>query len=140
MGIHMEGNEANVDSLGFVQSGGAVFKAKNSHIFTRILTNSKVKNCMSWRAVENCWICERWQEVEFRWVPGESGAESKPPIYIHFDFDNFDHDLLDENPDGSFSVVRMVPPKKIKYFFTCNGTARVGHDRPTEPLPKPYNR
>ena len=35
---------------------------------------------------ENCWICEGWREVRFRWRRDESGPFSEGPIYLHLDF------------------------------------------------------
>lgn len=46
-----------------------------------------------------CWICDGWMQREFRWIPGinnkfinfykETANETKPPVHIHMDFDNY---------------------------------------------------
>lgn len=51
MGIHLDGNECNVDSLGFVHAdrGNSTARFKNVHICTRILGNPRIRNSMHWR-------------------------------------------------------------------------------------------
>jgi hypothetical protein len=125
MGIHMEGNQANVDSLGFVNPTGGFSKSKNSHIFTRIMGNPRIKNSLHWRQVENCWVCEKWVEVEFVWTPGVSGLADADPMYLHLDFEDFSHDLMEKQPDGTFTLVRMVPPKRIRFFYSADGVPAI---------------
>jgi hypothetical protein len=40
-------------------------------------------------------------------------------VYIHLESDNFTPDLMDKDEaTGEFTLLRMVPPGKIKYFFS----------------------
>lgn len=59
--------------------------------------------------LENCWICENWVETQYRinlieimqtkfgiTVEMVDDIETRYPVYIHFDFDNYDPDRLDD--------------------------------------------
>jgi hypothetical protein len=41
------------------------------------------------KILENCWLCEGWEEKTFFWKPFVSGPIEKEPIFIHFEFDGF---------------------------------------------------
>jgi hypothetical protein len=70
-----------------------------------------------------CWICEGWQEVEFKWVPGKSGEAEQEPIFLHADYEGFDAIFLGkQKSDGNFRNSRMVPPGELVYFYTANET------------------
>ena len=63
LGIHMIGNEAQTDALGFVVP--CVGEAAEMHTFTRIgggLNTGGISNrqLIGLRANSNCWICEGW--------------------------------------------------------------------------------
>ena len=122
MGLHMNGNDAAVDSLGFVKPDMGFGKVKTSHIFNRIL-DDEVNNSDNneWRQVDNCWICEKWSENEFIWEPGVSGPEKQTPVLLHLDIDNYKGDLMEQQIDGTFKLHRMLPPKQVKFFFTFGG-------------------
>jgi hypothetical protein len=79
-------------------------------------------------------------EIEFKWTPGVSGPDDQDPIFIHLDFEDWANDLLEKQPDGSYLIYRMVPPKKIKYFFTADGVPRVAEDKPIVSMSQPFNR
>ena len=112
LGIHMSGNHASVDELGFLSSNPDT-RPMSAAKFKRILGFSRVNNRLSWRPVSNCWICERWSPVTFQWT-----GEKRNPVYLHLSFENYDGDLL-ESPD--YKVTRMCPPGKFYYMFTLNG-------------------
>jgi len=39
-------------------------------------------------------------------------------VYIHLSSDNYEADLMEKDIEGEFSVLRMVPPGKIEYYFS----------------------
>lgn len=131
LGIHLIGNEGEVDANGFVVQNEAVsfgFLGRNQ-IMNRISVipdkaTGKVKSqlAIDLKATDNCWICEGWQQVTFEFTPGVSnklpdGVESHDPfvpIYLHLDQDDFRRDLmLPEDPDDAktkYRSTRMVAP------------------------------
>jgi hypothetical protein len=139
MGLHLDGNEASVDALGFLGKRG-VFNPGSGHIFMRLLGPSKLRDAASWRQVSNCWICERWSEIEFIWEPGVSGIGDRDPIYLHLDIDEWKPDLMERDADGVFKVARMCPPGQVRFFFTHDGIVRLAHDKPRKPLYTPLTQ
>mmetsp|Transcript_26830 Transcript_26830/g.48362 ORF Transcript_26830/g.48362 Transcript_26830/m.48362 type:complete len:632 (+) Transcript_26830:1794-3689(+) len=132
MGLHMEGNDSDVDPVGFINLSGAKNPGK-AHIFTRIMTSSKVRDSSVWREADHCWICERWKEVEFEWDPVTSG-EAAEPVYLHLSFDDWQPDMMEKQADGTFRLVRMCPPISFNYFYTHNTEVAVALNIPTERL------
>ncbi len=80
MGIHLMGNYARVDELGFV-TAEFTLDAASTHCFTRIpskyhfylifLENLKTglisnKHLLSLKVTSNCWICEGWTRMQFK--------------------------------------------------------------------------
>lgn len=128
MGLHLEGNDAKVDSQGVVGRRDGI-DTGSGHIFVRLLGNSKLREAAAWRQISNCWICERWSEVEFIWEPGVSGLGDRDPIYLHLDIDEWRPDLMVKDTEGIFRVVRMCPPGAIRYFFTHDGKVRLALDK-----------
>jgi hypothetical protein len=60
--------------------------------------------------------------MKFEWNIGVSGTGPSPdPVYIHFDFDNFQPDLMVKENDKTFVIWRMIPPGRSSYFFTFDG-------------------
>jgi len=53
-------------------------------------------------------------------------------VYIHLDCDEYEPDLMIRDPEtGIHSILRMVPPREIKYFFTFGDHhIRVAKDQP----------
>jgi hypothetical protein len=137
MGLHMEGNESDVDPLGFISASGARHPAK-AHVFTRIMTSSKVREAAMWREADHCWICERWREVEFEWDPATAG-EATDPVYLHLSFDDWQPDMM-EKKDGVYRLVRMCPPITFRYFYTHNSEALISASVPAERLETPVVR
>ncbi len=69
MGIHLLGNDGDVDTLGFVQTGNQRKESK-SHVYSRIkpvLHSGAIQNTklLDLNACSHCWICEGWSEVLF---------------------------------------------------------------------------
>lgn len=139
VGLHLDGNDGKVDAQGFVEKRGGS-NTGSGHIFVRVLGNSKLREATMWRQISNCWICERWSEIEFTWEPGVSGLGDRDPIYLHLDIDDWRPDLMIKETDGSFKVVRMCPPGTIRYFFTHDGIVRLAQDKPKRSLHTVLNR
>lgn len=76
--------------------------------------------------LENCWICENWVETQYRIdlksilkakfdidLEMVDDTETRYPVYIHFDFDKYDPDRLEDlrakGQKGWYSLNRMVP-------------------------------
>ena len=136
LGLHMTGNKMNVDSLGFLRGFDLVPAV--SHIVSRISDNLETwqipENKLFLNTCSNCWIWEGWTQVEFKFDPYSS---SNPPekdlteddkVFIHFSFENFEPDIMSMQNDGTFSVIRMVPPIKFNYYFTVNGVPKYATD------------
>jgi len=115
IGMHIEGNSAYLDPLGFI----IPFPKKNfipqPNMSSRIEGISPIYLGNYFQELQvkpssKCWICEGWSEVYF-----EYPLLTEPPVYIHFDFQNYEPLLITN------SLWKMCPPGKIKYFITANG-------------------
>ena len=40
------------------------------------------------------------------------------PVYMHFEFDNFEGDLMIEEEPKKYILWRMIPPGQFKYFIS----------------------
>lgn len=80
-------------------------------------------------ATSNCWICEGWSQVQFRWNPYEVVLEDgkrlademdeNTIVYIHLSCDDGEPDLMEKDEiTGEFTLLRMVPPGKVTYYFS----------------------
>lgn len=38
--------------------------------------------------------------------------------YIHLSCDNYEPDLMEKDDSGEYTLLRMVPPGKISYYFS----------------------
>lgn len=77
MGLHFAGNAGACNAYGFLRQSslrkGNLRDDISAHVFSRILLESaRVKSSGEWGASENCWICERWVERRYCFVPGVS--------------------------------------------------------------------
>ena len=129
MGLHMTGNHSSVDPLGFVETKTDE-RPSQAHIFTRIMNTGKAAE-KGWRQGSNCWICERWSEVEFEF----GGAEE--PVHLHLSFEKYEADLMKKCEDSKFRLTRMCPPGRFRYFYTCNGEVRTDPSVPKVKLEEP---
>jgi hypothetical protein len=82
MGLHMEGNNCEVDSKGFVRPNARPMTVQNQHISPRTI-NLPTFMGKKPRSFANCWYCEKWVEVTFRWNP--TAAAKEDPIYLHLE-------------------------------------------------------
>jgi hypothetical protein len=111
LGIHMLGNDCRVDSRGFVHADKYVSKVEQGHIKNRIFADKKPKSFHC----NNCWLCEDWVETTFEWT-----GEASEPVCIHLECDEFQPDLMIRNQNGKYSVTRVVPAGKVRFFFSVN--------------------
>jgi len=128
LGIHVDGNEMNIDELGFIHPMKKVSKVPNYFANSQIYYNinrdqNKVKTnndkIRKIRAKNNCWICEGWREITFTYRAEKMKEPEKQFVKIHFSFENWKpYDTI--YFDKTFKVVRMCPPGDILYFFTVN--------------------
>lgn len=85
---------------------------------------------------DNCWVCEAWIETIISVDLNALGVPYEAPkdpnqlinVYIHFDFDNFQPNLMDDlhlngRPQnlGLFQIFRMLPQQTALYFFSLDG-------------------
>ena len=125
----MLGNDVDIDPRGFLKDENDMREPKAElllHIRTKI-GNTLETGVLSKRKVElkgasNCWICEGWTQVLFRYKPAKlEEVDPYDAIYIHFSFEEEQKDLMEFNEEaGEYQLLRMVPPGKVKYFFTKN--------------------
>ena len=47
----------------------------------------------------NCWVCEGWREKEFRLTKIKSVQHIEDPVYIHFEFDDWQPGLMTQMED-----------------------------------------
>jgi len=115
LGLHVIGNEGNVDSLGFVHASKEGDMAL-CHIYTRIPVQLKQVRARDFSLANNCWICEGWSPIEFR-VKDDTAVPS-----LHLSFEDFKPHLMAPDilfPKGNiFFMHRMVPPGSLKYFYS----------------------
>ena len=79
------------------------------------------------QVTSNCWICEGWTQVQFKFNPSDlaqSTLEEMGEIndstfcYLHLSIDEYKGDLMEKSENGQFNLMRMVPPKKVEYYFS----------------------
>ena len=130
-GLHMQGNDCTVDAKGYIKPIAYLNKTEQAHLYKRIISKSKFKGHQIAR--DNCWICEKWVEIEFSWRPEKSGPIKEPPFYVHLDLDNFGPSQTTKVKEA-YSVTRMVPPGVIKFFFSADSTLMTSQEYKTKIL------
>ena len=130
LGIHVEGNEMEIDNLGFITPLEKNIKNKgyfsSCHIFYGMntnnifLRNTSIDNVRKIKSKNKCWICSGYREVEFEYIPEKLIYDpNNHLIKIHFNFD--DYKPFDMIYNGyKYKIIRMCPPGEIKYFFTID--------------------
>ena len=116
-GIHMFGNQCDVDSKGFIQPRARPMTIGKQHIYTRSLCNYEPAQ----RDFSNCWICEKWVQVTFKYTPTN---QEHFPIYLHLSCDDYAFELLDYESD-EYQITRAVPPTGVYFFFSVDGNAKL---------------
>ena len=137
LGIHMLGNECTVDSKGFVIEVCGAPRVEQGHFFRRIIEKPNYK-CKS--EIVNCWVCENWVEMNFKWTPGTSGDAKSHPIFLHLECDNWEPELMQETPEGTFELTRAVPPGRIKFFFSQETSPMKSKEFKVQKLTVPLSR
>jgi len=160
MGLHVEGNYAEVDAHGFLIPDAEVWPSETSHCFTRILA-PQVVGRENWSQRSNCWLCEKWRPHTFTYDPGHDDLGklgSRPPeqpdafpsadtdvVYLCTSFDKWKPeamaklsvDVLEVESDLKkrpvFQISRMVPPGDHTYCFVVGAAGTVAFDQPLPP-------
>ncbi|CDW85718.1 UNKNOWN [Stylonychia lemnae] len=154
-GIHFQGNEGRIDSLGFLRNVILSDRSPRDQILNQkmdILQAQRRKNKsvqvmqkanygqntkISFNKDNCCWICEGWLENHFKvdlkhttlseLQISDNTKEDHYNVFIHFDFDHWEGDLLDDQrksslgQKGKFQQHRMVPQGISYYFFSYEG-------------------
>ncbi len=129
LGIHVDGNEMEINSLGFIKPINKLNKTKSFyskiHIFNNIDSNlelykSKIEKIKKIRNRNKCWICEGWREIEFIFKPKENIINPQfHLVKIHFNFDNFKpYDMIGNGI--KYTIIRMCPPGNLLYFYSID--------------------
>jgi hypothetical protein len=98
IGLHITGNEADIDQMGFMQPHDAdgirpQEDVSRHFVFTRIQPSytpgHHTQHRMSLKAASNCWICEGWSEYKFEVIPPTKIDEKTVPVYLHLSTDDY---------------------------------------------------
>lgn len=106
LGLHMEGNNCKIDSNGFLVTETNQQMLENGLLFRRMFKQKKL--------TDNCWICGKWVEVKLVF-----SLNRPPPVFIHFDCDNFAPYIL-FNQNNKYEITRALPPKTVNFFLSNN--------------------
>ncbi|CAG9334034.1 unnamed protein product [Blepharisma stoltei] len=121
LGIHLQGNECQVDSKGFIRKRKIDPKLETGHLTQRIFDHDSLLAKNHCEDNSNCWLCEAWVEVNFIWTNSIVTARNEP-IFLHLDIDDYEPELIPVDYMGFYSVARMVPPRDILFFFSHGET------------------
>ncbi|KAL4513116.1 hypothetical protein ABPG72_017801 [Tetrahymena utriculariae] len=124
-GFHFSGNFGVVDALGFLNINNHINSFRNIHLNHRIdgvnslsFTLAKDRSLVS---VDNCWICEGWEEKEIIIDINQFNVKNKiHRVFAHFDFIEFKGIQLSPKQNNNIYYLKvMCPPNQIvKFFFT----------------------
>ena len=97
---------------------------------------------------EHCWICDAWVECEFsidlvqiikqefnRDLRMSENLEVNYFVYLHFDFDDYQPDKMDDmrkvdmSQSGKFRCHRMVPQGTFHYFYSFMDECFLDHSK-----------
>ncbi|RHY76015.1 hypothetical protein DYB38_000507 [Aphanomyces astaci] len=119
-GLHIGGNDVDIDAYGVVFPDAAQNDPASAHIFSRFRGNSASKP--AWEKRSNCWICERWTEVRFTWKQ-HSTKPREVLLRAEFDYWTPHHTLPSSHDPTTWEIHRMVPPGTMQFFFVVDGVA-----------------
>ena len=126
LGLHMQGNNCELDGNGFIIS------KVNNNLLGTVLPFQRIFH--SKKCGENCWICEGWVECSIKIQYHEAS-----PLFIHLDMDNYTPYLLQQQNDY-FSITRALPPnKEVKFFFSSAFSVIISHIYSTTQLNPPHH-
>ena len=136
LGIHVDGNNMNIDELGFIHAIDKSHYEKNyfasSQIFYPInnehpLIKSNILKIKKIRRKNNCWICEGYREKYFECYINEKDEyespfpEKKNKCFIHFNFENYkSFEMNFDEKNNKYYCYRMCPPEELYYFYSYN--------------------
>lgn len=159
LGIHVDGNEMIIDSLGFIypysksQREESFFsksqitydvyynKEEKIHMGNSLL-HSKIKNNILIKSKNNCWICEGWKETSFvlnhsSYYIGKE-RENCTDAKLYLEIDNYSpFEMTYVQYEKKSVAYRMCPPGNIKYFFSLNNSLVDSHTLEIEYLKEP---
>jgi hypothetical protein len=129
LGMHVDGNEMYIDSLGFIHPYKKLGKHEdyyaNSQIYYQIgkdnkLIKTNIEKVRKIRAKNNCWICEGWREMDIKFYPGRLISNpAKNYVKLHMNFEDYRaYDTIYSN--GCYFNTRMCPPGEVHYFFSID--------------------
>lgn len=142
LGIHVEGNEMEIDQLGFIYPREKEVRTPNFFANSQVTYqsmydkekdilcgNSLLKTSVSTHKMikhkNNCWICENWRETAFSLdhnptIIGHNRSGKKDAkIYLEIDkWNPFEMNYIQS--DNKSVVYRMCPPGDIRFFFTLH--------------------
>ncbi|EAR90533.1 hypothetical protein TTHERM_00120790 (macronuclear) [Tetrahymena thermophila SB210] len=133
-GIHFEGNlgQGVFDSRGFLKFNRN--QAQDEKIHQGMIEKRRIKGlkCLGQNKlqnyncsfIDNCWICDGWQEVKFEIKAGCSDSFLGNPVFLHLDFENYRPHYMTPDPEDpeKFVLYRMCPPNRKIYFFFSDPT------------------
>ena len=129
LGIHLDGNEMEINELGFIIPIEKNSKGNNYFSESQIsygidkkypLRKTSIEAVRKIRNKNNCWICDGFREIEFEFKFKKKMENPMNHIVkIHLNFDGYKPFDMIYN-DGVYHMARMCPPGYINYFFTCD--------------------
>ena len=132
-GFHYVGNGLyNVDAKGFLVELPINRSIGIQHIETRIgrFKTSDSRGVLKkgvLKKVSNCWICEGWQEFMVKYPMNDPNE----PVYLNMQCNDYKADLMNfDNKSFEYTLWRMWPPGKTKFFFTFEGKAVISDKYP----------
>ncbi|EAS06061.2 hypothetical protein TTHERM_00853000 (macronuclear) [Tetrahymena thermophila SB210] len=131
-GFHFMGNQCNaiIDPRGFMffQTDQDILRRNilDFHMQQRSIqnVNSTGHNraqSFDCKTVDNCWLCDGWQEIKFEIKPGCSELFTGEPAFLHLDFEDYQPFYMEKDQDDQtkFILYRMCPPgRQISFFFS----------------------
>ena len=127
IGLHVSGNQAHIDSKGFVIADEKGLQIQSQHKFCSIqhfeIVNEQVPPFPGhhWPSVDrSCWYCGCWSEHEFSWAPTSVHVDIKTSekVYLNLSIDNWERHEMSKLEDGSYACYRVLPPGKTQYFIS----------------------
>jgi hypothetical protein len=116
LGLHLDGNEARLDSRGFM----IVDKLRQLPIQSLEVSGDGPqrqveRNRMIAENVEDrCWICERWEETRISYIPGVSGPDAED-VWVFTSLDDFEQPLTMQRVDDELVLFLLAPPGPLFY-------------------------
>lgn len=135
-GLHLLGNDGYIDSKGFIHKSSKSLTIEQSHLTCRIFEESTSIKKKKNKPKSNCWVCENWVETTVYWHPYSSGGSPSGQIFIHFECDDYEPDIMDFSEER-YEITRMLPPGENKFFFSKNYCAMKSREYDSFELQKP---